>query len=404
VHLYNTIIIGAGPVGSYLACKLGQLGFKVLVLDKKSAAGQDICCTGIISKDCLNLLPADLDVTKRPVSSARFVAPSGRSLRLSRREEVAYVVDRVTLEQMLAARAQSAGVDYIFGNNVTNIEQATRCIKVMANGGDRKTIFEAETVVIAAGFGTTLPYSLGLGKINKSLIGVQAEVTVNIADDIEIYFDRMFGVGGFSWLVPVGNNRGLVGQLTYEQPQLYFKNLLAALNKQGKISATEVMPDYRLIPLQPLPKTYSRRILVVGEAAGQVKPVTGGGIYYGLVCADFAADTLHQAFLAGDFSAARLASYEKRWRARLSREFRLGYWAHRFYRSLSNRQIETLYGLVSRDGMPQFIARLDEFPFDWHSQLMLKTLRHLVVSAPALAIRPLIRHKGHRLISNRTRV
>jgi len=393
--LYDTIIVGAGPVGSYLACKLVQLGYKVLVLEKKTAAGQEVCCTGIVSKDCLNLLSVSPNLTKKRLSSARFIAPSGKSLRLSRRDVVAYVIDRVALEQMLFSRARSNGARYLFRTDVTGIEPAAGCIKVTAASQGDKTIFEAETAVIASGFGTPLPASLGLGKIDKFLIGVQAEVAVNAIDDIEIYFDRRFGAGGFSWLVPLGDNRGLAGQLTYEQPKFYFKNLLTALSKQGKISATEITPDYRLIPLQSLPKTYSQRILVVGEAAGQVKPFTGGGIYYGLLCADIAVETLHQAFKTHDFSESRLAWYERRWRARLGKELRLGYWTHRFYRSLNNRHLESLYSLISQDGMPQFISGLDEFPFDWHSQLVLKTFKHMVTAVPRLAFKPLIRYKEH---------
>ena len=99
--MYDTIIIGAGPVGSYLAVRLAQLGYKELVLDKKMAAGQNICCTGIVSKECLNLLPIDKDLVMRRVKLARFLAPSGKPLKLWRNEEVAYVIDRPALEQAL---------------------------------------------------------------------------------------------------------------------------------------------------------------------------------------------------------------------------------------------------------------------------------------------------------------
>lgn len=168
---------------------------------------------------------------------------------------------------------------------------------------------------------------------------------------------------------------------------------MAALKTQGKIATTEVIPDYRLIPLQSLPKTYSDRLLVVGEAAGQIKPTTGGGIYYGLVCADIAADTLHRAFQDHEFSGSRLASYEKKWRARLGKELIVGYWAHRIYRMLDNRQIERLHNFISHNGMPQFMAELYEFPFDWHSELILKTLKHLAMGIPVLAIKTLIKRK-----------
>jgi digeranylgeranylglycerophospholipid reductase len=387
--LFNTIIVGAGPVGSYLAVKLAKLGYEVLVLDQKSAAGQDVCCTGIISKDCFNLLPADINLTKRPVCSARFLAPSGKSLKLWRSDEIAYIIDRVALEQELAAYAQTLDVQYLFGSDVIDIQSDTGRLRVTADCTGHKTVFEAETAAITTGFGSPLPVRLGLGEISHFIIGAQAEVSTTDINDIEIYFDRRLAPGGFSWLVPTGVNKGLVGQLTNSQPKRYFGKLLTTLKSQRKITSTEVIPAFRAIPLQSLPRTYNERLLVVGEAAGQVKPTTGGGIYYGLICADIAAETLHEAFQLHQFSELQLASYEKRWRARLGKEIKIGYWSHRIYRMLGNRQIEGLYNFISRNGMPRFIAELDNFPFDWHSELMLKTLKHLALAIPAMAIKPL---------------
>ena len=391
--MYDIVIIGAGPVGSYLTDKLARMGHKVLVLDKKSAPGHDVCCTGIISTDCFNLLPSDIELPKKPVSSATFVSPSGKSLKLSRRDVVAYVVDRVALEQVLAARAGSAGGHYLFDAEVTAIRPGVSCVRISADCGGQKTEFEAETAVITTGFGSPLPSRLGLGEIKSYVIGAQAEVGVTKADDIEVYFDRALGPAGFSWLVPVGQGRGLVGQLSYSQPKQYFQKLVSALESRGKINATGAAPDYRLIPLKSLPRTYGDRLLVVGEAAGQVKPVTGGGLYYGFICAYIAAETINQAFTLGDFSKTRLASYQKRWRRALGKEVAFGFWAHRFYRRLGNRQIESLHNLVSRNGMPKFISELDNFPFDWHSRLIAKTLGHLALSLPYLVLNTLIKRK-----------
>jgi digeranylgeranylglycerophospholipid reductase len=391
--LYNTIIIGAGPVGSYLACKLSHLGYKVLVLDKKSAAGEDVCCTGIISKECLNLLSSEINMPGKPACSIRFVAPSGKSLKLSRPDEIAYIIDRVVLEQLLVYHARAAGADYIFGSDVIDIKQNTGAILVTADCVGCQTVFDAETAVIAAGFGSPLPGRLGLGEIKDYVIGVQAEVVINDIDTTEIYLDRRLSGGGFSWLVPLDYNRGLAGQLTYNHPKRYFNKLLATLRTSRKTPANKVSPDHRLIPLKPLPKTYTDRLLVVGEAAGQVKPTTGGGIYYGLLCADIAADTLHEAFQIGDFSEPRMACYQKIWHARLGNELKAGYWANRIYRIMGNSQIEAMYNLVSRNGMPQFIADMDAFPFDWHSRLMRKTLKHMAAAAPKLAIKLLVKNK-----------
>ncbi len=390
--MYNTIIIGAGAVGSYLAGKLAQLGYKVLVLDKKAAAGEDVCCTGIVSKECLDLLSIDRKLIIRQTGSARFLSPSGKLFRLRRRDEAAYIIDRPALDQALAERAQTSGVYYLFGTQAVDIQAGTDCLCVAADCEEQKKFFETRTVVIAAGFGSPLPRKLGLGEISDFVIGAQAEVNMYDSGEVEIYFDQRLAPGGFAWLVPTRDNRGLAGLLTHQQPERYLNKLLSSLKDQGKINSTEAISCYGAIPLRPLPKTYTDRILVVGKAAGQIKPTTGGGIYYGLLCADIAADTLHQAFQAHDFSESRLASYQKRWRARLGKELQVGYWAHRLYEKLDNRQIERLHNFVSNSGMPHFIAEMDNLSFDWHSELILKILKHLAVTIPAQAIKRLIKH------------
>jgi digeranylgeranylglycerophospholipid reductase len=390
--LYDTIIIGAGAVGSYLAGKLAQLGYKVLVLDKKAAAGEDVCCTGIVSKECLDLLSIDRKLVMRQAGSARFLSPSGKPLRLRRSDKVAYIIDRPALDQALAERAQASGVRYHFGTQAVDIQAATDFLYMAADCKEQKNFFKAQTVVIAAGFGSLLPKKLGLGEISDFVIGAQAEVNMYDSGEVKIYFDQRLAPGGFAWLVPTRDNRGLAGLLTHQQPELYLNKLLSSLKDQGKINSAEVIPRYGAIPLRPAPKTYTDRIVVVGKAAGQVKPTTGGGIYYGLLCADIAADTLHQAFQAHDFSESRLASYEKRWRARLGKELQIGYWTRRLYKKLNNRQIESLHNFVSNNSIPQFIAELDDLSFDWHSELIFKILKHLAVSIPAQAIRPIMKH------------
>ena len=388
-RLYNTIIIGAGPVGSYLAWKLAQLGYKVLVLDRKMTANQDICCTGIISKECLDLIHIDKNLIIRQVNSAKFLAPSGKPLRVWHSKKVAYIIDRPALNLALVDHAREAGVHYIFDAQMADIQAGTESVRVSTNHRGQKRLFEAETAAIATGFGSPLPGRLGLGEINDFVIGAQVEVNMTGPEEIEIYFDQRLAPGGFAWLVPTRDNKSLAGLITYHRPKQHLKKLLSNLKAQGKITSPEVTPGYEAIPLHSLPKTYTDRILVVGEAAGQVKPTTGGGIYYGLVCADIAADTLHQAFQNYDFSEPRLATYQKRWRAKLGKELQVGYWAHRLYNKFNNQQIECLHDFINKNGIPKFIAELDDLCFDQHSKLILKTLKHLAITIPVQAIKPL---------------
>ena len=388
--MYNSIIIGAGPVGSYLAGRLAQLGYKVLVLDRRKAAGQDVCCTGIVGKECLELLAIDDNLVTRQANSAKFLASSGKSLRLWRNDEVAYVLDRPALEQELAMRAQASGADYLFEARVTDVRIEAGCLRVEADCCGQSKLYEAETAVIATGFGSPLPGKLGFGKIDEFVVGAQAEVDItNGIDEVEVYADQSLSPGGFAWLVPARDGKGLAGLMTRRQPQQQLKKLLSNLKDQAKIASTETVPGYGLIPLRPLPRTYADRILVVGEAAGQVKPTTGGGIYYGILCADIAVDTLQQAFLAKDFSKSILGSYQKQWQTRLGKELKTGYLAHRLYERLSNRQIERLHTFVSNSGIPKLITGSEDFSFDWHAHLIMKVAKSLAVSAPVHVIKSL---------------
>ena len=110
----------------------------------------------------------------------------------------------------------------------------------------------------------------------------------------------------------------------------------------------------------------------MGEAAGQVKPTTGGGIYYGLLCADIAAGVLQRSFEAGDLSADALSAYEEEWRAKLNRELVIGYWARTLLAKLSNNKIDRLFRLAGKEGLPELVSNGNGFSFDWHSRLLLK--------------------------------
>ena len=376
--MYDVIIIGAGPCGSHTARRLSHLGYRVLVVEKNARPGDNICCTGIISQECLSAFALDSSLVLRQASSAKLISPSGKCLRLCQESPVTAIIDRGRLDTSLAEQAREAGADYLFGAMATDILPGADGVAVRINGQRQETILQAETAVISSGFGSTLTKKLGLGEIKQFVLGAQAEVDTNGLDEVEVYFDHRLAPGGFGWLVPTTDGKGLAGLLTRHQADSHLKNLLNTLSAQGKIASSEVPCSYGIIPLGPLPKTYANRVLVVGEAAGQVKPTTGGGIYYGLLCADIATEVLHQTFQSGNFSAAALSDYQKKWRARLSRELTIGYWARSLLARLGNNWIDHLFHLASKKGVPELIATTKNFPFDWHSQLLLQMASQLM--------------------------
>ena len=139
--------------------------------------------------------------------------------------------------------------------------------------------------------------------------------------------------------------------------------------------------------LGPLSRTYGERLLVGGDAAGQVKPTTGGGIYYGLMCADIAARNLGRALEKDNLSAKSLANYEREWKRKLGRELRICYWGRKLYEHLSDRQIDRIFDIIKTNGIDEALLKADDLSFDCHGKAILKLVRQKVLTRALAAMK-----------------
>jgi digeranylgeranylglycerophospholipid reductase len=378
--LYDVIVIGGGPVGSYVAFKLAEMGHGVAVLERHKQPGEQVCCTGIISQKCITAFAIDENVILRQANSAKLFSPSGTLIRLWREQTQAGIVDRAAFDVAIAGKAQSKGAEYLPNSLTSDIQVEDDRVRVEAVRQSKKLNLEARAAVVATGSGSKLVERLGLGRVGDFVTGAQAEVETDGIDEVEVYLGRDIAPGSFAWLVPTSPPKALVGLLSRHSPQLYLKRLISSLQAQGKIARDKAEPCYRGISLKPLPRTYGERLLVVGDAAGQVKPTTGGGIYYGLLCADIAADTLHQALKDDNLSARTLANYQRRWRKKLGRELEISYYARKLYERLSDKQVDRMFNLIKSHGIDQALLQTEDLAFDWHGEAVMRLMGHKIVA------------------------
>ncbi len=381
--MYDALIVGAGPTGSYIAHRLASFGHKIVVFEEHERIGEPVQCTGIIGAECLEHFPLFDGTVLGKVSSARLFSPSRREIRLWRERVQAYIIDRAAFDRSLAEKAQGQGVHYLLGSRVNDIAVLNDRVRVEAEGQET---CEAKTAVIASGFGSRIPQNLGLGRVGDLVVGAQAEVSTDSGEgrrqeseksEIEVYFDQGVAPGFFAWFVPTGPKRALVGLFSRRNTGEHLIKLLATLFQQGRIASAEAKITYGGIPLKPLRRTYRERVIVVGDAAGQVKPTTGGGVYYGLLCAEVAADTLHQALVTDTFSESIFSGYQKAWRERIGWELRIGYFARRLYERLTNSQIDYLFHFIASNGILESLLQAPELSFDWHGKALLNSLKYL---------------------------
>ena len=253
---------------------------------------------------------------------------------------------------------------------------------------------EARVIVIANGFGSKLAGDLGLGSIGDFVMGAQAEVQVENLEEVEVYFGKEVAPAFFAWLVPTAPGRALAGLLSRRSPGIHLRKLIASLAADKKIVSDNVTLSYSGVPLKPLPKSCMDRVLVVGTAAGQVKPTTGGGIYFGLLGADIAVDTLKKALIDDDLSSATLASYERGWREKLGRELRTGYWMRKFYEMLTDKQVDGMFNLVQTSGILEELLEAEDLSFDWHGNVVSRVLNQRVFMKAISAMKIRLSLKG----------
>src|SRR5204862_4322629 len=142
-----------------------------------------------------------------------------------------------------------------------------------------------------------------------------------------MYFGSQTAPQGFAWVVAVcrGSTRfARLGLMCSANVDIHFNKFLEMMTERwGLNTAGNITPRKRMLPLAPISRTYGNRLMVVGDAAGLVKPTTGGGIYFSIVTASIAAELLTEALADDELSAGRLSEYERRWRRKLGAEVRI---------------------------------------------------------------------------------
>jgi digeranylgeranylglycerophospholipid reductase len=371
----DVLVIGGGPSGLRVAARLASAGLVVRVFEKKPAVGGNVVCTGIIGRDVFERFGLDARAVVREIRDVRLVSPFGTVLEYSHPAPFACVVDREKFDGNLAASAESAGAVLSTGCRVDHISIGPHEVRavVRARGGGFVQ-HSAAVAVIASGVDAALQKRAGLSSPRDFLMGAQAEIPASGPDVTTVFFGRNVAPGAFAWSVPAGATTR-VGLLTGRDPKAYLQRLLEA----GLAPREQTMPApavrTKAVAQGLLARTAGERVLSVGEAAGQMKTTTGGGISFGLLCADIASEEILECFHNSRFGPGALARYETRWRSAIQKEIVVGAQARRLCARLSDRQVEGLFHLARTDGIMPIIR--EKADFDAHSGLLLALLRRL---------------------------
>jgi digeranylgeranylglycerophospholipid reductase len=291
------------------------------------------------------------------------------------------VIDRLTFDQAMSTAAERAGATLLCGSRVTSATVTSTGVTLDVN---RRDPVASRAVILACGASYGLQRRLGFGMPSVYLNSAQLELPAARGGDVEIYFGSETAPRGFAWAVPVARAAGpyvRVGLMAHGDATAHFHRFLARIAASWGIAVSAVpLPRRRLLPLSAIRRTYGDRVLAIGDAAGIVKPTTGGGIYYSVITAMIAADMLTERLRDDRLDAASLAPYEECWRKRLMPELQSQLALRMVAQRLSDAEIDDLFDLARTDGIMPIVRRTARF--NRHRDLIAALFRH----APARRI------------------
>jgi geranylgeranyl reductase family protein len=371
--IYDVLIVGGGPGGLYAARQLARAGASVLICEEHERIGVPVHCTGVLGTETFDEFDLPRDAVLNGLTTVRFVSPAGLEVRYTPSTEQAVVLDRALFDRRLADTAVGSGAELRLGARVSSLDVDPDGVRAVAGGANVR----ARLVILACGASYTLQRRFGLGMPTSFLHTAQRELPARRLGDVEIHFGAAVAPGGFAWAVPVCRPEGprvRIGVMATRDAPSWYDAMRERIAADWGVERDAGMPRLKFLPLGPIARTFGDRLLVVGDAAGLVKPTTGGGIYYSIVSASFAADVAAGALSRDRLDAASLSTYETRWREHLDTELE----AQRALRdaadAMGDADIDALFDLAKVDGIMPLVRKTARF--NQHRHLIRALFKH----------------------------
>lgn len=366
---FDIIVIGAGPVGSMAARVAAKKGAEVLLVDAKSKIGEPAQCAGLLSVRGFEKAKVGKKCILQKIKGAKVYAPSGYHICFKLQKPHAYAIDRIKFDQALFQKAQKTGAETMLEAKATHLSYPYLTLKK----DGQKQIIKGKVFIVANGPLSKIREQAGLPAPRRIIYGLQAIIEPqNVKNNIvKIYFSQKKYNNFFAWSIPIGKNKVRVGLGTKKAKAA--KTSLEKLLQEKYPNAEILQYQGGLIPLGFSKKTYTEGILICGDAAGQVKPTSGGGICTGLTSAQFAGKIAAEAARVEDTSENFLSQYEKAWKSKIGKELKFGYFIHKIWGLMPNFFFNYGIRVINH---PQLIQLIKDYgDIDYPSRVVKKFLK-----------------------------
>ena len=357
---YDIVVVGAGPAGSLAALHAAKEGASVLLLEKDREIGVPVrCAEGVGSVGLAYVIDVNPRWIAKTISGAMFHSPSGRIV-ATKNDAVGYVLNRKIFDYDLARMAADEGADVMTKAYVHNlIHNNGHIAGVSVNHLGKNYDIEAKLVIGTDGIESRVGRWAGLSTRTaitemESCVQVTAS-NIDVPDDyIHLYFGQDVAPAGYLWIFPKGDGManvglGISGEFSKHKPVTEYLYQFLDKNFPKAAILTTVMGG---VPsTMPLKKIVSDGLLLAGDAAHQVNPLTGGGIVNAMIAGKLAGQVAGKAIAENDVSAKRLSQYNDLWNKSEGKKHKLFYKLKDYVYNLTDQEFEKIAKML--EGTPE---------------------------------------------------
>jgi len=355
--LYDVVIAGGSIAGLLCAREIAKKGHSVLVLEEDDEIGTPEHCGGLVSisgLDELGIIPFR-KTFEHFIESAEIFSPGGSSFSIESKKQKVAEINRRNLDKQIALQAKKNGAEIWVRASFKGI--TSDGVKTSEGNIKCKIIVDARGVSAL---------------INKDRTGILSSAQYEVFADwikkgkVEVYFDQKKFPGFFAWIIPSSDGVGKAGVAGRGI------NVADALNDFLKSKGKHVTIRKIFAPIWikgPIDKFVSNNVVIVGDAAGQSKPTTAGGIFSCGMGGILAGKAISKFLETGN--QKDLNEYQKIWRHKFGKEFQKQLLARKILERLDNETIDKLFNSITPEVLNEISSKDD---FDFHTSSIIKLL------------------------------
>jgi digeranylgeranylglycerophospholipid reductase len=363
----DVVVVGAGPAGSMTAKWAAQGGADVLMIEKRQEIGSPVRCAEGISKHWIEEVGITVNPkwVAREVRGAKIISPSGHTFLVDEKNagnEVGWVVDRVFFDKALAADAARAGTEIMLKTSATSlIKEDGKVVGIRGQSYGDPMEVRAKCVVGADGYESQVGRWAGIDtSLKPEDIDTCYQYRLTGIDYDPDYCEFTLGSaapGGYVWIFPKDEDTANVGigvQLSKVKhpadPKMYLDKFIAKNPGLKKGQPLEAVAGAVSI-CAPLDSVTTENVMLVGDAARTIDPITGGGISISCIAGMYAGKALAKGVKVSDMSMTMMKEYETGWRDRLENKQWRNWMAKEKLVTLSDEVLDKLVLTMSEVGV-----------------------------------------------------